>query len=57
MNHIKHKLPSQDGALNEKSVWVKIYPIDSGLTWNPKASSFQWEGKEEIKNKKKIIII
>ncbi|CDH20097.1 hypothetical protein XBKQ1_2440005 [Xenorhabdus bovienii str. kraussei Quebec] len=52
MNHIKHKLPSQDGALNEKSVWVKIYPIDSGLTWNPKASSFQWEGKEEIKNKK-----
>ncbi|PHM73572.1 hypothetical protein [Xenorhabdus kozodoii] len=37
------------GALNEKSVWVKIHPIGSGLTWNPKESSFQWEGKEEIR--------
>ncbi|MDE1488736.1 hypothetical protein KKI90_20895 [Xenorhabdus bovienii] len=37
------------GALNERSVLVKIHPIGSGLTWNPKESSFQWEGKEEIR--------
>ncbi|MBE8589043.1 hypothetical protein, partial [Xenorhabdus griffiniae] len=37
------------GALNEKSVWVEINPADSGLTWHPKESSFQWEGKEIIR--------
>ncbi|WP_274711308.1 hypothetical protein [Xenorhabdus bovienii] len=37
------------GALNEKSVWVKIHPTGSGLTWNPKDSSFLWGGKKEIR--------
>ncbi|MCP9267269.1 hypothetical protein M5U04_03955 [Xenorhabdus sp. XENO-1] len=37
------------GALNEKSVWVTINPTNSGLTWNPKDSSFQWQGEKIIK--------
>ncbi|MEQ2027070.1 hypothetical protein ABLB84_15205 [Xenorhabdus szentirmaii] len=37
------------GALDESSVSVSIQPIDSGLTWSPKESIVQWEGKDEIR--------